>query len=90
MGYVAEVVEIIRQVAEAADALHEAGIVHRDIKPGNIMVGRDGKTPVLMDLGLAQLVDESEGSADPDAAVRRHAALREPGAGPGCDARRSS
>jgi len=60
-GYVAEVVEIIRQVAEAADALHEAGIVHRDIKPGNIMVARDGKTPVLMDLGLAQLADEAEG-----------------------------
>ena len=60
-GYVAEVVEIIRQVAEAANALHEAGIVHRDIKPGNIMVGRDGKSPVLMDLGLAQLADESEG-----------------------------
>ena len=53
--------EIIQQVAEAADALHEAGIVHRDIKPGNIMMGRDGKTPVLMDLGLAQLADESEG-----------------------------
>ena len=48
-------------MAEAADALHEAGIVHRDIKPGNIMVAPDGKTPVLMDLGLAQLVDESEG-----------------------------
>ena len=60
-GYVAEVVEIIQQVAEAADALHEAGIVHRDIKPGNIMVARDGKKPVLMDLGLAQLADESEG-----------------------------
>jgi WD40 repeat protein/serine/threonine protein kinase len=60
-GYVSEVVEIIQRVAEAADALHEAGIVHRDIKPGNIMVGRDGKTPVLMDLGLAQLADEAEG-----------------------------
>ncbi len=60
-GYVAEIVSIIRQVAEAADALHEAGIVHRDIKPGNIMMGRDGQTPVLMDLGLAQLADESEG-----------------------------
>ncbi len=60
-GYVAEVVEIIRQVADAVDALHEAGIVHRDIKPGNVMVGRDGKTPVLMDLGLAQLADEAEG-----------------------------
>jgi WD40 repeat protein/serine/threonine protein kinase len=60
-GYVAEVVEIIQQLAEAADALHEAGIVHRDIKPGNIMVARDGKKPVLMDLGLAQLADEAEG-----------------------------
>jgi serine/threonine protein kinase len=60
-GYVAEVVAIIRQVAEAADALHEAGIIHRDIKPGNIMVARDGKAPVLMDLGLAQLIDEAEG-----------------------------
>jgi WD40 repeat protein/serine/threonine protein kinase len=60
-GYVSEVVEIIRQVAEAADALHEAGIVHRDIKPGNIMMARDDQTPVLMDLGLAQLADEAEG-----------------------------
>jgi serine/threonine protein kinase len=60
-GYVAEVVEMIRQVAEAADALHEAGIIHRDIKPGNIMVERDGQTPVLMDLGLARLADESDG-----------------------------
>jgi serine/threonine protein kinase len=60
-GYVAEVVEIIRQVAEAADALHEAGIIHRDIKPGNIMIARDGEAPVLMDLGLAQLADEAEG-----------------------------
>ncbi len=60
-GYVTEVVEIVRQVAEAANSLHETGIVHRDIKPGNIMLGRDGKAPVLMDLGLAQLADESEG-----------------------------
>jgi len=60
-GHVAEVVEIVRRVAEAADALHEAGIVHRDIKPGNIMIAGNGKAPVLMDLGLAQLADEAEG-----------------------------
>jgi serine/threonine protein kinase len=60
-GYVFEVVGIIRRVAEAANALHEAGVVHRDIKPSNIMMAADGKTPVLMDLGLAQLADEVEG-----------------------------
>ncbi len=57
----AEVVEIFRRVAEAAHALHEAGVVHRDIKPGNIMITAEGRAPVLMDLGLAQLADEAEG-----------------------------
>ncbi len=56
-----EVVEIIHQVAEAVDALHEAGVVHRDIKPGNIMLTRDGRYAVLMDLGLAQMADDEEG-----------------------------
>ena len=51
----------MRQVALAAHALHEAGVVHRDIKPGNIMVTPDGSQAVLMDLGLAQLADDVEG-----------------------------
>jgi WD40 repeat protein/serine/threonine protein kinase len=53
--------ELVRQVAQAAHALHEAGIVHRDIKPGNILVSPDGGHAVLMDLGLAQLADEADG-----------------------------
>jgi predicted Ser/Thr protein kinase len=60
-GYVARVVEVVRQVAEAAHALHRAGVLHRDIKPGNVMVTADGKHAVLMDLGLAQLMDDEEG-----------------------------
>jgi serine/threonine protein kinase len=59
--YVVHIVDLIRQVAEAAHALHEVGIIHRDIKPGNLMVNAEGTRAVLMDLGLAQLVDEAEG-----------------------------
>ena len=54
-------VELVRQAALAAHALHEAGVIHRDIKPGNIVVTADGQQAVLMDLGLAQLADEVEG-----------------------------
>jgi serine/threonine protein kinase len=60
-GHIGQVVEIVRQVALAAQVLHEAGVVHRDIKPGNIMVTAGAQHAVLMDLGLAQLADESEG-----------------------------
>jgi DNA-binding beta-propeller fold protein YncE len=59
--YFRHVVELIRQAAEAADALHEAGVIHRDIKPGNIMVTPNGSDAVLLDLGLAQLADDVQG-----------------------------
>jgi WD40 repeat protein/serine/threonine protein kinase len=59
--HVRQVVELMMQVAEAAHALHEAGVVHRDIKPGNILVTEDGSQAVLMDLGVAQLTGEGEG-----------------------------
>jgi WD40 repeat protein/serine/threonine protein kinase len=60
-GYVRRVVELVRQVAEAAHALHEAGIIHRDIKPGNVLVSAVGTEAMLVDLGLAQLADDVEG-----------------------------
>lgn len=60
-SYVCQAVELVKQVSEAAHALHERGILHRDIKPGNIMVTADGQQAALMDLGLAQIADEVEG-----------------------------
>jgi len=54
MGMV-EVLEVATQVTEALSAAHEAGIVHRDVKPENLMVRPDGLVKVL-DFGLAKLV----------------------------------
>lgn len=60
--YLDEVVEIVRQVSHAVDYAHRQGILHRDIKPGNIMIAPEpyGKLPyhpVLTDLGLAKLLE---------------------------------
>ncbi|MFO0954694.1 MAG: SUMF1/EgtB/PvdO family nonheme iron enzyme [Isosphaeraceae bacterium] len=60
-GYVWHVVRLVKQVAEAAGALHAAGVTHRDIKPANVTVRPGGSHEVLVDLGLAQLADEVEG-----------------------------
>jgi WD40 repeat protein/serine/threonine protein kinase len=60
-GYVRQVVVLMRQVAEALEALHRHGIVHRDVKPGNVLVDAAGGHATLMDLGLAQVADDVEG-----------------------------
>ncbi len=53
----AEVVAIIRGVAAALDYAHQRGIVHRDVKPANVMFTRDGD-PVLTDFGIARMLGE--------------------------------
>jgi eukaryotic-like serine/threonine-protein kinase len=49
---VVETMSIVAQVGRALQAAHDAGIVHRDVKPGNIIVQPDGRA-VLVDFGVA-------------------------------------
>lgn len=52
-------VRLVQQVAEALAAVHAAGILHRDLKPGNILLD-EADRPYLADFGLARISDEGE------------------------------
>jgi tRNA A-37 threonylcarbamoyl transferase component Bud32 len=59
-----KLLDIMTQVAAALDHAHEAGIVHRDVKPSNILIDRTGRA-ILTDFGLVlrQQIDKTMGTA---------------------------
>jgi len=58
-----ELLPLMIPTLDALGALHDAGILHRDLKPGNVFVVKDGArwSPRLLDFGLASINDELDG-----------------------------
>jgi serine/threonine-protein kinase len=69
--------EVTAEVCAALDAAHTAGIVHRDIKPGNVMLTRSGEIKV-MDFGIARAASDASSAMTQTSAVIGTAAYLSP------------
>ncbi|GAC1576630.1 MAG: hypothetical protein NVS3B20_08170 [Polyangiales bacterium] len=54
-------IEVFRQVCLALAAAHDIGVVHRDLKPGNVFLCDDGKTAKVLDFGMSKLASGTQG-----------------------------
>jgi serine/threonine-protein kinase len=70
----AEAISIASEVCDALAAAHDAGLVHRDLKPGNLFLVKDGtassgRRVKLLDFGIAKRIDGSTARTDPNMLV---------------------
>jgi len=56
---VEETVRIVRDACHGLDYAHRAGVVHRDVKPGNLLVSADSGTTKLADFGIAKAAEQT-------------------------------
>ncbi|HVH27240.1 MAG TPA: serine/threonine-protein kinase, partial [Vicinamibacterales bacterium] len=69
-----EIAELLHGVADGLASAHEAGILHRDIKPDNILVGKNGYAK-LADFGLAKLAEGAEATRTLTREETRHGVI---------------
>jgi hypothetical protein len=63
-----EAAQLVAKLAQALQHAHQAGIVHRDVKPANVLIASDG-SPKLADFGLAKRLNEADGLTQTGAIV---------------------